>query len=550
MTPAGDRGRASEARAVLAASLAILGLVVSQFAWVRATNFGGYDEWLIFGLSSKGLVSLPHANRPLNLIWTVPGWWLSPDGILGYHVLHVLYLALAGLAVFCLVRRLLPGDPLLARLAGVFAACWAPSDMGRLSSVQMSMYSGFTLGSLLAVLLLVESWRRGSRVLLALSVVLAWATVRGYEATLPLLLAAALTVRPGHGDAKASRALWAASWTGGLLVAAAAAMAPLLAGSSEPTYQGEVWGGLDLHLGRILARLARQYSLHLAPALAPGTSEIWSAAAALSGAVFLLGAWPSLTRRGEAEGERGPRLFAIAAAGLAVAALGYGTVVLSAADVGATRMQFLSGPGIALFLAAVVRLLAGVAPARWRNGLAILLATWIAAVAGGRTRGMQRAWDAISAYPAQRATLAQLTALAPDLDPGTLVVLVDESRSWPATFSFRHAVELLYEGRATGYVWGAWDVLYPTAFSAAGVTTVPWPSLQRGWGERPSFHPFSSLVVVRLDPQHRLSLAKSWPPELSTAGASYAPTRRILPPPHEIRARSLLVPPLWPHPPL
>jgi hypothetical protein len=537
---------------VVAVGLAILALTLAQFTWVHATNFGGFDEWLIFALSSKGVVSLPHANRPLNLIWTVPGWWLCPGGILGFQILHVVYVALSGVTVFCLVRRLLPGDHLLAHLAGAFAACWAPSDMGRLSPVQMSMYSGFTLSSLLAVLLLVESWRRGSRVLLAPSVVLAWATVRGYEATLPVLLVAGLAVRHGHGGAKASRALWAASWTGGLLVAAAAAIAPLLTGSSEPTYQGEVWGGVDLHLGRVLGRLARQYSLHLAPALAPGMGEIRSAAAALCGAVFLLGAWPSLGRRGEGEGASGARLAAVAAAGLALAALGYGTVVLSAADVGATRMQFLSGPGIALFLAAAVRRLAGVAPARWRSGLTILLATWIAAVAGGRTLAMQRAWDAISAYPAQRATLAQLVTLAPDLEPGTLVVLVDESRSWPTTFSFRHAVELLYAGRATGCVWGAWDVLYPTAFTAAGVTTVPWPSLQRGWGERPSLHPSSSLVVVSLDSRRRLSLAESWPPALPAAsgGAAYAPARRILPLRRAIRARALLVPPLWPRSPL
>jgi len=537
---------------VLASGLAILGLVLSQFAWVRPTNFGGYDEWLIFWLSSKGLVSQPHANRPLNLIWTVPGWWLSPDRILGYHVLHVLYLALSGLAVCWLVRRLLPGDPLLAHLAGVFAACWAPSDMGRLSSVQMSMYSGSTFGSLAAVVLLVESWRRGSRVVLVLSVLLAWAAVRGYEATLPALVVAVLAIRPGHGGPMASRALWAAGWTGGLLIADGAVIVPLVAGSAEPTYQGEVWGGMDLHLGRILARLARQYSLHLTPALAPGRDEIRSAAAALSGAVFLLGFSLAPGLRSEGGDGRRSRLASIAAAGLAIAGLGYGTVVLSAAQVGATRMQFLSAPGIALFLAAVIRLLAGVAPARWRRGLTVLLATWVAAVAGGRTQAMQRAWDGISAYPSQRDTLEQLTTLAPDLEPGTLVILVDESRSWPTTFGFRHAVELLYGGRATGYVWGAWDLLYPTEVRAEGVTTVPWPSLQRSWGERTSFHPHGSLVVVRLDRQRRLSLAEAWPPELPApaGGASYAPARRILPLRREIRERALLVPPSWPGRPL
>jgi hypothetical protein len=422
--------------------------------------------------------------------------------------------------------------------------------MGRLSSVQMSMYSGSTFGSLAAVVLFVESWRRGSRVVLVLSVLLAWATVRGYEATLPALVAAVLAIRPGHGGPRASRALWAAGWTGGLLIAAGAVIAPLVAGSTEPTYQGEVWGGMDLHLGRILARLARHTPSTSRP-LAPGRDEI-GRRRPRSREVFLLGfsLAPGLRREG-GDGGRS-RLFTIAAAGLALAGLGYGTVVLSAAEVGATRMQFLSAPGIALFLAAVIRLLAGVAPARWRRGLAVLLATWVAAVAGGRTQGMQRAWDAISAYPSQHDTLAQLTTLAPDLEPGTLVILVDESRSWPTTFGFRHAVELLYGSRARGYVWGAWDLLYKTELRAEGVTTVPWPSLQRSWGERPSFHPYGSLVVVRLDRQRRLSLVEAWPPELTAAaaGASYAPARRILPRRREIRERALLVPPPWPGPPL
>jgi hypothetical protein len=540
---------AGGARGALAVGLAVTALVWSQFAWVRATNFGGFDEWLIFSLSSRGLVSCPYANRLLSFGWTMPGWWLSPNGLLGYHVLHVTYLALAGLAVFWLVRRLLPRDPLLALLAGAFAACWAPSDMGRLTSVQMSMYSGVTLGMLLAAAAFVESWARRSRTLLALSVPLAWAVVRSYEATLPILAVALLVIRVGREPPRASRLVWVASWAGGLAVAAAAILAPVVVGSAEPTYQREVWGGMDLNLGRILGRLARQYSFHLAPIVAPGADAIASPAAALSGVVFLAGAVLARHRVGVGEPERRSTLVALAAAGLALAGLGYGTVVLSAADVAATRMQFLSAPGIALFLAAAARLLASLAPGRLRDATALALATWIAAVAGGRTLGMQRAWDRISAYPAQQTTLAQLTAVAPDLRPGTLVVLVDESRSWPASFSFRHAVELLYSGRATGYVFGAWDLLYPTAIRAEGVATLPWPSLQRGWGEYPTVHPPSSLLIVRLDAQRRLTLVESWPPELPALATSsaYAPAARIIQLQRNVPARALLQPPrrLW-----
>jgi hypothetical protein len=58
----------------------------------------------------------------------------------------------------------------------------------------------------------------------------------------------------------------------------------------------------------------------------------------------------------------------------------------------------------------------------------------------------------------QREYLAQLTARVPDLKPGTLVVIIDQRYAWRASFTFRHAVEYVYQGRATGHVWGGLDL--------------------------------------------------------------------------------------------
>ena len=38
--------------------LAVGAVLASEFYWVRATNFGGVDEWLYLSLNSRGIVAL------------------------------------------------------------------------------------------------------------------------------------------------------------------------------------------------------------------------------------------------------------------------------------------------------------------------------------------------------------------------------------------------------------------------------------------------------------------------------------------------------------
>ena len=119
------------ARALLALSL----LGIAQFAWWRPTNFAGVDEWLILSLNSRGVVSFPHANRPLHLLWGLPGFGLTPYRFEGYFVLHVLYLLGAAWLTWWLVSRLAARAPELAFLAAVFTLSWVPLDMARLATV-------------------------------------------------------------------------------------------------------------------------------------------------------------------------------------------------------------------------------------------------------------------------------------------------------------------------------------------------------------------------------------------------------------------------------
>src|SRR5262245_28120626 len=169
--------------------LGIVAAVIVQFAWVKPTNFAGYDEWLIFSQVARGVADVPYANRPLELLFSLPLRW-APPGLGSYLALHVAYFAAEGCLVFLLCERLLPGRPLLSFLAGLFAATWGPLDHQRLNVVQP--YAGFAFWCCLALLLLVESWRRAHPPLLCLAALLAFVDIRAYEACGALLLGAPL----------------------------------------------------------------------------------------------------------------------------------------------------------------------------------------------------------------------------------------------------------------------------------------------------------------------------------------------------------------------
>jgi hypothetical protein len=114
--------------------------------------------------------------------------------------------------------------------------------------------------------------------------------------------------------------------------------------------------------------------------------------------------------------------------------------------------------------------------------------------------------------------------------PGTFLVLLDERRAWPATFTFRHAIEYLYEGEARGLVWGAEAFLYPARFTPAGLLSEPYASIREVWRAPVALHRFEDLVVARLEGSGKLRIERDWPASLPPLpdGAVYAPLRRIL----------------------
>lgn len=534
-----------------AASLVVLlALTASQFAWVRWTNFGGIDEWLYLSLTSRGIVSFPHSNRPLTLVWSMPAAWLTPGRFSGFLPLHAAYLALGAWLVGLLVRRLEPGAPRLAFLAAAFSLVWAPLDMARLAVVQTSMNSGALLGALLALFLFVEAGRGRRASLLALSLVAAFVAARSYEATLgllagaPLLLLAVRHETDGASQDRSGRLRFCLLWELGIVLLGILATRPLLGGSSTAYQLGLL--GLDLDPRRYAARLARQYALHLAPLWPADPSELVHAGVAVAVGVFLLAAW-AMPAEPDARGLHASRarLARLAGLGLVLAGLGYSLLALSPAVVGATRTQFLSAPGMGLFLAAALALLASFLPPRVRARAVLAAAAAIVAVGTGHTLGMQREWSRISAYPAQRQTLASLVDAAPALRPNTLVLLLDEDRTWSHVLTFRHAVSLVYADGVVGDSLESDRFLYDIAREAGGMRVLPWPIIRGPWRESPSFHRWDEIAVFRLEGGRATLLDRwddPWLPPLP-AGARYAPGERVTTAPAPPGRRALDGPP-------
>jgi hypothetical protein len=511
-------------RKALVGALVIAAVWASQFVWIEPTNFSGTDEWLYLSLTSRGIVDFPHTQRPLTLLWTLPGALLRYR-FLGFHLVDGAYLLMSGWLVLLLVRRLAPGDLVTALLAGILAVVWAPRDMARLLTVQTTVNTGATFATLLALVLLAESWIRGRMLLLALACVGAVVSVQSYEAVAPMLLAGSLLpwlieARPGR---KAGR------WGGAYAVAVLLAFGLTVLSLHRPQASYQQMLGFDPHPSAVGARLLEQFGFHLRPLieLTPAAPTVAMTAAV---GTFLLGfSLVAASQRGEAAiGRR--RLGVIAALGALLATSAYLPFTLLSTTRTATRTQFLSSPGIALLLASAAMLLSAIVPRQWRSVTAGLLGAWVVALGTANTLTMQGLWTGLSAYPAQTSVLRQLTAAAPDVRPHTLLVLLDEEGAFPAVFTFRHAVGYLYERRAAGVIWGASDYLYSFAFDAEGVRLEPWPVIRKAWQDEPTRYGYDEVVVARRGADRELVLLRDWPASLPglPPSARYDPEARIV----------------------
>jgi hypothetical protein len=516
----------------------VIGVFWAAYACVKSTNFGGYDEWLAIWLNARGITSVPYANRPLVFFWSQPVR-LFGSSLWGYWLLHGLYLSAVGLVVLGLGRRLVPAVPLLGYLAAVFSVAWLPLDNSRLDPVALAQYSGIVLAALASMLVFLESWSRSSIPLLLVACLLAFVAARGAEFVIVLLASAPLGLMRLGPSPRPRLFGWSAAWLVVVASVGLLAAVPVL-WPSEGSYQASALG-FDPAPLRVAARVLRLFGFHLLSLGAPFALEgaLVPVVAALG--FLVLGGLASA--RGAGDRDPDLRLLLGAAAfGALAAALVYLPFALSPATVTPLRTQMGASPGIAFLLAAVVLALARLVPSKARPAATFILAGWVVAAGTGQTLELQRKWDEASRWTVQSETLRGLVRFAPDLRPNTFVLLFDDSAAWPATFTFRHAVDYVYEGRALGGVWGAHPFLYPFAFTREGLVSEPWPVIRRPWDVAPTHHGYHEIVLARLSPAG-IEILKDWPTDVLPAippGAAYDPEARIVRGGPPISARAIL----------
>ncbi len=465
-------------------------------------------------------------------------------------MVHALWIGLAGVLVFLMLRRLLGGALLPAFLAGTFAIVWAPSDSTRLVPAHMFIYSGCTFGVLLAAWLALEAWTRRQGLLAAAAVVAAAVAVLSHEAALAPLALVPLFFLATGGRREPRRLAVATLVAFGVLGALALRAAwPLWTDPERVSYQTQAQVA-DLGPVHLAARCVGQLRRHVRPLVegVPADARAWPTVP-VALAVFALGLAvcvriarrPTSVDAGLEPRGHGRRLVAIAAGGVLWALLAYLPFVASTQTRGAARTEFLSAPGVAAFLAATAAAVASVLPRRLRLLLLGAFGAWVVTVGALRTTAFQAEWDRGSPYRDQRRALLGVTSVAPQVVPGTLVVLLARAPVWPLDLTFRHAVAYLYEGRAVGHVPGTDSFLYATSFETGGVRSSPVPVIRDAWHEEPRLFPYQSLVVVREEASGRVTLVEAWPSELPPLppGATYAPRGRILPGPRSRRMEIL-----------
>jgi hypothetical protein len=522
-------GEAPSRRTALLGSGLLLLLTAALFAFVRSTNFRGYDEWLFFSLLSRDILDFPYANRPLNLVWAWPAWRLSPGALWTFWLFHAVWIGLTGVVVFAIVRRLRPEASALAFLAGALAIVWAPSDSARICTVQMIFYAGCTLGSLLALLWFLEGFLRKRMAWALAAAGAATVSVLTLEGTLVLLAFAPLLLFLAGGRRDVRRfLLWSTAAVVFLGAAAGRAFLPQLRQPERFAYQRDILAPKTdpVRLGR---RVVGQLRRHIAPLGDLAVLGREPGAAIAGAAVFGVG-FALVARRSGRRALLPPRDLAVAAGtGLLLALAAYAPFVLTTRARVPVRTQFLSMPGMGVLLAAAIAGLAALLPARLRLGATGLVGAFVVALGFAQTASLQADWDGVSSLPSQGDDLREIAALLPDPEPGTLLVFLSPRGVWPLDLTFRHAVRYLYDGRVTGHSEASPPYLYSIRYATDGVHSEPLPVIRDAWQEGARVFPYSVVVVVAEDETGPLRLLESWPASLPPLpdGAVYAPRARL-----------------------
>lgn len=345
--------RAHPGRPIAVGTLLALTAALGFYIPMRDQFWIGGDEIRVLENATEGwssvLVFDRMQGRPLTPLVAILVGYLTPDNIFGFLWMAVALRFLSGVLVFGIVRLLLPRHLLVALAAGLLFVI-NPSEPTRFVAVHMQGYNSVVFLSLLGLYLYIRSAKTGHRLLLAIACVVLLVSVLVGEVALPVALLWPVLLWLG---VRRHRLTWLYAWTVTFALATARVLQFQL--SAEETYQRnlvattfapDAWSA---QFFRQLGAITRYLTVY------PASAQDWAFGIALgiSVAAGLIGfAWtgqarpvPALSRRQIIPG------LVLALAGIV---LGFLPLVTLTGILGSLRMQFLSAPAQAIFLALVL----------------------------------------------------------------------------------------------------------------------------------------------------------------------------------------------------
>jgi hypothetical protein len=514
------RARTGRRTLVVLAGLAALTVALwLPFGWNVAPLL---DSWSLLLWVDSGarpfFVPDVAPTRPLTYIPWIVSLLLTPDSFVGHNLLFAAILVGTGAAMYAVMRRVLPGQPIAAWLAAALIIVF-PADHGLFYLDAINIRAALLL-LLAAVYALLEYWRRPALWrLLGMLAIQAWGVLM-YEAGIPLLLLAPLLLLWLDGRLSRRWVALTAVWSIIPLAWFLYFIATLLTG--EAAYQRSLFSseGAAANLIGGLLFMVRQnlwtgFALgaqHLIDTLTGTLSPLFLGVAALvGGGVGALGLW--LHRR-EPGSPLPPRRAVLLILGGLLAMLAGFVVYIPTQDFANMhyiwRLFYFTSIGGVMVLLGLLLLLP------WRTvfiGAAALL------VGLAALRGLEQHSGHVERGEDQKRLAASVVAQAPAVADGTLLLVLDEStegemRAFILNYGFEHALSFTYGHRRTfGRIcFGARR--RPEEFCRFEDGQVVVPGI---WGGEEAFL-IEQVVAFQYDEHHGMALADTIP-ERYLAGA-------------------------------
>ena len=454
-------------------------LVCSTYAalvllmWAPHTLFSGFNYETQFAYSSETrrwyegflfendpmrihTTTFYHLSHLLSDVAGVGGSWVP------YQVVYASLWWARGLVVYLLVRRLVPGGALVAYLTGALVLVHA-ADGALQWAGQMNQF-GFIFWMLLASYVASRAFDaaqpRTAAVLALVAAALVHMSLWSYESQLPLLVLIPLLLLGVQRPARARALIVTVPWYGTLLVYLALTARGYQtgeAGGYQQAVMRQDWSVTSL-LSDWWFNIAASVSFWEWLRGAPTPADLRFATAAV--VVFLAGgalAWrlarPPLSR-GQLPPPTTRTLLVMAGTGALFLVASFPVYLLLDSARTLWRTQFLSGIGAAILLTATIALAARGLPRRAMIPAMLVLGAVV--VGTGTAAALHLGREHRLGWERHRAVIRGILAVAPSVEPGTYVVLLNVPRAadpFGDAMWLDAALRLVYPGRpvSAGY---------------------------------------------------------------------------------------------------